>query len=236
MTENTLNLKNDFKQLPEEEMPREKLVKYGASALTNSELIAILLRTGSSNGNSVLHVAMQILVNADHSLEKLFNFRIKDLTKIKGIGFAKAITLFAAFELSHRFAEEQKEELKEKFTNPENVFRYFQNRLSLLNVEEFRIIMLNNANRFIKDYLVTKGILNASVVHPREVFREAISENAASLILIHNHPSGESNPSNEDLKITKQLESAGKIIDISVLDHIIISKNSYFSFKENNLL
>ena len=226
----------NLKHISNDEMPREKLMTRGASALTNSELIAILLRTGSKSGGSVLQVSKKVLLQANNSLEKLFNFNLKDLTAINGIGFAKAITLFAAFELSHRLVEEQQKELKEKFSNPENVFHYYQNRISLLNVEEFRVILLNNANRYIKDFIVSKGILNASVVHPREVFREAIVENAASIILLHNHPSGECSPSEEDIKITSQLKKSGNIIDILVIDHIIISKNSYFSFKEHSMM
>ncbi len=225
-----------LKEYSSEDLPREKLLKKGVNALTNTELIAILLRTGSTGGNSVLEVSRRILNNADNSLEKLFKFSIKDLISIKGIGIAKAVTLFAAFELSYRLRAEQKKELINKFINPQNVFDYFKDRLSLLNVEEFRIVILNNANNYINDFLISKGILNSTSVHPREVFREAIRENAAHIILIHNHPSGEIRPSREDIRITEQLHKAGKIIGIPVLDHVIITKNRYFSFKENDLL
>jgi len=227
---------NDFKEIPYQDRPREKLQNFGSKSLNNVELLAILLRTGSRHGNSVIQVARNILKKADNSLEKLFNFKLKDLTEIKGIGSAKAVTLFAAFELAHRLEEEQKEELKNKFSQPEHVFNYYKSRISLLQVEEFRILLLNNANRFINDIIITRGILNASVVHPREVFRDAIIERAAHIILIHNHPSGESHPSKEDIDITEQLVKAGKLIDIPVLDHIIVAKNSYFSFKEDGLI
>lgn len=220
---------------PEDERPREKLMKHGAASLSDSELLAILINTGSGK-QSALDLAKK-LVREFGSLKKLAGLSVADLKqrKFKGIGKAKAVTIAAAFEIARRIEKEPRD-ASAPIRTPEDVAKIFIPRMRDLKQEEFRVICLNSANKIITDRIITKGLLNSSLTHPREVFREAILEHAASVILLHNHPSGNKEPSREDIQITKQLVEAGKIIGIEVHDHIIIAGDDYTSMMERGLM
>ncbi|GAB4174066.1 MAG: DNA repair protein RadC [Calditrichia bacterium] len=225
-----------IKELPTEDRPREKLKELGAESLTNRELIAILLRTGNKNNGSALDLAHSILQQSNFSLTTLFNTPFEQITTIKGIGETKAITLMAVFELSKRMLREQLKPREIPFTNPELVYDYLKLDIQQLKVEEFRILTLTNANTLINSHTITKGIADGTMIHPREIFNIAIKDSASSIILVHNHPSGNLKPSREDLSITKKIVESGNILGIPVLDHLIISSKGYLSFKEEDYL
>lgn len=218
---------------PENERPREKLMALGSEYLSNSELLAILFRTGSRNTTAV-DLAKNVL-NTYGDLHSLAHLNFRSFSKLKGIGPAKAITLSATFEIARRIAA-LPEKQKLKITSPETIFQKYGPLRSVLKKEIFSVLLLNSANILLREYKVSEGTLNASLVHPREVFNPAITEHAASVILMHNHPSGETIPSSEDRSITYRLVDAGKLLDIPVLDHVIVGENSYFSFKEEGLI
>lgn len=225
-----------IKELPLEDRPREKLKKFGSTSLTNRELIAIFLRTGNAHHGSVLDLSAKILEKAGNSLHNLIRFSIKDFLSIPGIGETKAITLLAVLEFAKRLAQEKITNQSPSFTGPETVFEYLHLEMAALEVEEFRVLLLNNANQLISSYTVSTGLVNETLVHPREIFKHAIRENASSVILVHNHPSNQSKPSSQDIEVTKQIVEAGKLLNIPVLDHIIVTSKEYFSFKEEDLL
>ena len=216
-----------IKDIPNFDRPREKLAAKGPEALSDSELIAILLGSGVK-GKDVFQVARAILRKLDSKKEKV---DVKTLVSIEGVGFAKACQIIASFELARRRL------LKESI-----VIQKAEDVLPLISYiahkkqEYFLCISLNGANEVIGNRIVTVGLLNANQVHPREVFVDAISDRAASVILAHNHPSGVLKPSPNDITTTKQLVEAGKILGISVLDHIIITKKGHLSFKEKGLM
>lgn len=218
---------------PEHERPREKLVTHGSEAVSDAELLAILLRTGAGKITAV-DLAKLLLKDFD-SLERLASRSLQDFKQYHGLGEAKAATLIAAFEMGRRTASHRRSE-KLQIRSPEDVVKRYQPLLRDLQIEVFRVLLLDSANHLIRDVEVTSGILNSSLVHPREVFKSAITEPAASVILLHNHPSGNPEPSSEDLQVTKQLVEAGKIIGIPVHDHLIITANSYTSFAERGIL
>lgn len=218
---------------PEGERPREKLMQLGPEKLTDSELLAILLRTGSTQQTAV-DLAKTVLLRYG-TIRDLAGVDYRTFSRIKGIGLAKAVTLIAAFEIGRRLASLPLPP-KLKITEPQVVYQKYEPLLSHLKKEQFMILMLNSANYLIRDVRISEGILNSSLVHPREVFQPAILESAASIILLHNHPSGEVAPSVEDKNITFRLVEAGRLLDIPVLDHIIIGHKQYFSFKEEGLL
>ncbi len=222
-----------IKDWPEDERPREKLMALGPEYLTDSELLAILFRTGSKNHTAV-DLAKTILNNYG-DLHSLSQMDFRKFSHLKGIGPAKAVTLAAAFEIARRIATLPKMP-KLKITSPKIVFKKLGPRLSAQKKEIFLVLLLNSANILMREYKVSEGTLNASLVHPREVFHPAIIDTAASIILVHNHPSGETNPSQEDKNITYRLVEAGKLLNIPILDHIIIGATNYFSFKEKGLL
>jgi DNA repair protein RadC len=215
-----------IKDLPKIERPREKLISKGPQNLKDEELLAILLGTGVE-GKNVIEVAKQILRR--YAKKRLLKMKYEDLSKIKGIGPAKACTILAAQELVKRALEIQEETLpiiqSVKDVLAQAVYMRDKTR------EHFMVIYLNARNEMIFKKPMFVGTLNANLVHPREIFNEALQQNAASVILVHNHPSGGSEPSEDDLEITKRLIEAGKIMGIDVLDHIIITKNKVFSFK-----
>lgn len=225
-----------IKDLPQEDRPRERLVKFGRKSLTNSELLAILLRTGNQNAGSALDLARKLLESASDSLYKLSCFSLADFLKVKGIGEAKAITLLAAMELSKRITQETIRQENISFTDPETVYRFLKHDIPQMIVEEFRVLYLNSANQLINMEVVSKGLVNETLIHPREVFRPAIQYNATAVILIHNHPSGEVRPSSQDIHITKKIVEAGKIVGINVLDHLIVAPSGFFSFQEEGLM
>jgi DNA repair protein RadC len=224
-----------IKELPEDDRPREKLLLRGAQNLSDSELIAILLRTGRK-GKTVIEVARE-LTQGHKNLAVLSTLSLGALTKVNGIGRDKAATLLAAFELGKRIAfAESKWMLDKKVTSPQDVADYFIPRLKDEIKERFIVVCLGSSNKIIKWEEISIGNLDSSIVHPREVFKVAIDNNTKSLILIHNHPSGNPEPSNEDIAITKKLIEVGKIFEIPIFDHIIIAGNTYTSFVEKRLI
>jgi DNA repair protein RadC len=207
-------------EIPKDERPREKLLKYGAKSLTNSELIGILLRVGS-NKDTAITLGQKILKENEKGLLNLVNATPGSLNKFHGVSNAKAATILAAVELGKRISSTKASE-SFKITSPQDV--------SALVMEDMRY--------YKKEYIITISIgsLNSSIVHPREVFLEAVKKSSASIILLHNHPSGEVQPSREDINITQRLIEAGDIMGIKVLDHIIIGDGTYLSFKEENII
>ena len=221
------------KELPLDDRPREKLLLRGAQSLSDAELVAILLRTGKK-GKSVLEIARE-LINNEGNLAMLATKTVDSLQKISGIGKDKAATLAAAFELSRRILSQPKWLSNRKITSPQDVAEIFIPILRDDNKEKFIVVCLNSANKIIKHETISVGNLNSSIVHPREVFKVAIDNSSASIILIHNHPSGNPEPSNEDIRITKKIVETGKIMEIPVFDHLIIAGETYTSFDEKRL-
>jgi len=221
------------KELPLDDRPREKLLMRGAQSLSDAELVAILLRTGKK-GKSVIEIARE-LINSEGNLAMLATKTVDSLQKISGIGKDKAATLAAAFELSRRILSQPKWLSNKKITSPQDVAEIFIPILRDDNKEKFIVVCLNSANKIIKHETISIGNLNSSVVHPREVFKVAIDNSSASIILIHNHPSGNPEPSNEDIRITKKIVETGKIMEIPVFDHLIIAGETYTSFVEKRL-
>lgn len=220
--------------MPRTERPRERLKTLGAHALSSSELLAILIGTGSA-GRSSLAVAHDALARTDGSLRRLSTQPVAALTAVPGLGNVRAIVIHAALELGRRLAAESRDE-GAPLRSPRDVWAAFAPRLEDLPVEEFHVAVLDAQHRLERDITITRGILNSSLVHPREVFREAIAERAAAIILIHNHPSGDPTPSADDRAITTQLVAAGRLLDIPVADHLIIGRGRYLSFAEGGLL
>ena len=221
-------------ELPSAERPRERLKSHGARALSSSELLAILLGSGSEK-HSALKLGHEILASAHGSLRRLSAQPVAALTTIDGVGNARAVAIHAALELGRRMAAEERED-GIPIRGPRDVHEVFAPRLQDLPVEEFHVAVLDSQHRLERDVTVTRGLLNSSLVHPREVFREAIAENAAAIILVHNHPSGDPTPSPDDRITTEQLVQAGRVLDIPVQDHIIIGRGRYISFAEAGLL
>jgi DNA repair protein RadC len=206
----------------------------GAQALSTSELLATILGSGGTGG-SALHCAQLVLEYAGGSLGRLAASPLASLTRLHGVGQARATAVHAALELGRRLALEARE-AGVPLRGPQDVAAVFAPRLQHLPVEEFHVAVLDAQHRLERDVLVTRGLLNSSLVHPREVFREAIAERAAAVILVHNHPSGDPTPSAEDQTVTKQLVAAGRVLDIPVHDHIIVGRGRYMSFAEAGLL
>jgi DNA repair protein RadC len=218
--------------LPKEERPRERLVKFGEQALSVQELLQLILGRGIA-GESVV-VTAQKLLSQFGSLQKLSEVSIEELSSIKGIGLAKATQIKAVFEIGRRLSTQTLPYKSKELTDPEKVYRLIKSKLKDYHKEHFYVIALSSRNHSIAE--VSVGSLNASIAHPREVFAEAIKNKAASVIFVHNHPSGDPEPSEGDLVVTKRLVEAGKILEIEVVDHIIITNNNFLSFKERKLL
>lgn len=223
-----------IKDWKEDDRPREKLLHQGAKYLSDSELLAILINNGTE-GKSAIDLAKEILLSVDNDLTKLVGADVSLLKKTKGIGDAKAITISAAFELAKRIKVKSFGELK-VFRSPEEVANYFNPEFIGIKQEKFFVLLLNSSNQIIRKVDITSGLVDRSLVHPREVFRAAIVENASSMIVLHNHPSGNPNPSIADKDVTRILIEAGKIIEIKVLDHIILAGNSFYSFAREGLI
>ena len=222
------------KDLPLDDRPREKLLLRGAHNLSDAELIAILLRTGKK-GKSVVTITQELL-KSEGNLAVLASKSIKSLMEIEGVGKDKAATLLAAFEISRRIQHQSKWFSDKKITSPAEVAEIFIPLLRDDQKEKFIVVCLNSANKIIKYEIISIGNLNSSVVHPREIFKVAIDNTSASIILIHNHPSGNPEPSNEDISITRKIVEAGKIMDIPVFDHLIIAGGKFTSFVEKRLI
>ena len=221
-----------LKDWPENERPRERLLYYGVEALSDAQLLAIILRTGGG-GKGVLPLAVELL-DSFKGLRNIEAASIYDLSKVKGLGSAKIAQIKAAFELGKRLMSES-EEHKPVFTTSREVYSYFAPRFKNLKKEVFITGLLDAKNRLAREVRVSEGTLTNSLIHPREVFREAIRESAASVIFIHNHPSGDPEPSRDDLAVTERLKGAGEIIGIQVLDHVIIGDGKYVSFKDKGI-
>lgn len=221
--------------LPRQERPRERLQKFGPHALSAQELLALVLGRGVS-GKSVMSIAQELIARFG-SVKGVSEATTEELANIKGIGAAKAAQLKAAFELGKR-QQLEKESPYDTYdiTDPQTVVKAIRLSIKDKAKEHFKLIILNTRNKIVAITHVSTGTLSASLVHPREVFRDAIRYSASSVILVHNHPSGDPEPSEEDLRITRRLIDAGRIIGIDVLDHIIIGKDTFRSFKEKGLI
>lgn len=223
-----------IRELPRSERPRERLVDLGAGALSSAELLAILLGSGRA-GRSSLQVGQAILNQAGGALRWIARQPVATLTTVSGVGTARAVVVHAALELGRRMATEGRQE-GAPVRSPRDVVEYFAPRMEDLPVEEFHVAVLDAQHRLERDITITRGLLSASLVHPREVFREAIAERAAAVVLVHNHPSGDPAPSMDDRAVTEQLVAAGRLLDIPVHDHVIIGRGRYTSFAEAGLL
>ena len=216
------------------ELPRERLWALGAQALTAPELLAILLGTGGA-GRSALEVAKSLLEPADGSLRRLAARPPGELLRLHGVGPAKGARLLAALEFGARLGREARP-ASPRIRSPEDVVRIVGPRLRDLAVEEFHLLALDSQSQVTRDVLITRGLLNSSLVHPREVFRAAIAEAAAGIILVHNHPSGDPTPSADDQTVTRQLVAAGELLDLPVYDHVIVAGDRFMSFATQGLL
>ena len=225
-----------IKELPLGERPYEKLEKYGQEALSNAELMAIIIKTGTKKATSV-DIGRRILkkYSGNKGLSFLYDISLEELKSIKGIGRVKAIQLKAAVELGKRVFNPGSND--NKFIScPADVSKLVMDEMRYLKQEHFRVIMLNTKNYVLKILNVSVGTLDISIVHPRDVFSEAIREKCSSIILVHNHPSGEPTPSKEDITATKRIIKSGEILGIEVLDHIIIGDGKYISLKESGIV
>jgi DNA repair protein RadC len=220
--------------LPPAERPRERLWSLGPAALTTVELLAILLGTGTG-GRTALDLAADLLEVGAGSLRRVAMRPRAELLQIEGIGAGKGGRLLAAFEVGARLAGEDRPAAP-RIREPEDVARLFQPRLRDLQVEEFHLLALDSQSQVLRQVLVTRGLLNSSLVHPREVFRAAIAEAAAGIIVVHNHPSGDPTPSAEDRTVTRQLAEAGRLLDLPLYDHVVIAGDRYISFATAGLL
>ena len=216
--------------MPKEGRPRERFFKHGPKTLSDAELFAIILRTGYS-GENVIDMSNRLI--SEYGLDKLFECSLKELQKIKGIGPSKAMQILAMFELGKRYKNSQKP--VRFLSSAKKVFEFMHEKLKDEKQENFIAILLNNRNHFIKAVLITKGVLDASIIDSREIFKPAIKNSAARVILVHNHPGGDPKPSEEDLEVTKKIIDAGELLGIKVLDHVIIGGDNYWSWKERVL-
>lgn len=222
-----------IKQWVLEDRPREKMMQRGMSALTNSELIAVLLGTGHKKA-SALDLSKEILQGINNDLDVLARLNCEDLCKYKGIGKAKAILLMASFELGRRRNLDISNELI--LNCSEKTYAYYKPILADLNIEEFHVALLNQRNKLIKSVKISQGGISATSVDVRLIFKAALDFYATRILLIHNHPSGNLSPSIQDDEITSRIVALGKLIEINVLDHLIITNNGYFSYADKNLV
>jgi len=222
-----------IRDVHEADRPRERLIRQGAASLSNQELIAILLRTGTKQ-ESVLHLANRVLTYFEQ-LHELKTATIEEMTAVKGIGVAKGVQLLAAIELGRRLSQQQTDG---KFTvrSPKDAATYLMADMTSLKQENFVVLFMNVKNQVLHRQTIFIGSLNASIVHPREIFREAVKRSAASIICAHNHPSGNPAPSPEDIEVTKRLQDAGQIMGIELLDHVIIGDHQFISLKEKGYM
>ena len=218
---------------PEDERPREKLINLGPEYLTNSELLAILLRSGSRSQTAV--DLAKTVINRLGDLHQISQLNFRKFSQLKGIGTTKAVTLVTCFELARRIVALPVSQ-KIKISSPEIVHQKYGSTLSHLKKEIFMVLLLNSANILLRDLRISEGTLNASLVHPREVFADPLTDRAAAIILAHNHPSGSVDPSAEDDSITRRLVDVGQTIGIPVLDHVVFGTAGYFSYLEQNAL
>jgi DNA repair protein RadC len=218
--------------IPEEERPRERLIRNGAESLSNAELLGIILRTGSREEN-VVNLCSRILT--EYSIKQLSLANVSRLMQVHGIGKAKAAQIAAVFEIARRL-ETFVEEPKRKVCSPKDVYTLMYPKMREQKKEKFITLCLDTKNQIIKEEVVSIGSLNASIVHPREVFKSALLESSASVIMVHNHPSGDPSPSREDIMVTEKMVEGGKLLGIDVLDHIIIGEGRYVSLKDEGFV
>ncbi len=219
-----------IKEMPTNERPRERFLHYGREALSNKELLAIILRTGTQSMN-VLDMSTEILKRFD-SIRAINACSVKDLTSIRGLGPTKAIQVLSALELGKRLYEEQFNK-NDMLNSPEVVYAFMRPKVEMEEQENFYVLYLDTKAKLIKAVKLFVGTLSSAIVHPREIFKHAVKLSAASLIIVHNHPSGDPNPSHSDIDITKMIEKNGHLMDIQLMDHIIVGKGKYYSFKEH---
>ena len=220
--------------IPKGERPIEKLLMYGAESLNNQELLAIILRCGAK-GESVLSLSDRIL-NSVGGLDGLMNISYYDVTKLKGIKNVKSAQILALVELFKRFQTLRSTKEKVSINNPSDIAKLLVNEMSTLKQEVLKLIVLSTKNTVLREKDVFKGSLNSSIVHPREIYCEAIKYGGAAIIICHNHPSGDPTPSKEDINVTLRIKECGKIIGINLLDHIIIGDKKYVSLKEKGII
>lgn len=233
---------NRIRDLPKEERPRERLMNLGAEALSSAELLAIIIGTGNARtGETALELARKVLCLAEGrergssspGTRFLVRASLEELTAIPGIGLAKGVQLKAALELGRRLARSTA--TRETVRSPQDAGILLMDSMRYLEQEQFRVVLLNTKNHVIGIEVVSVGGQNASVVHPREVFKEAVRRGASSIILAHNHPSGDPSPSPEDLRVTERLKEAGQLLGIEVLDHLIVGYDRYVSFRAEGI-
>jgi DNA repair protein RadC len=212
-----------IQEMPDNERPRERLMEKGADALKDSELIAILLRTGRK-GASAIQVAEQVRQKFD-SLDSMSRATIAELRQVKGIGRDKAVALKSAFTLARRMAEEIRQE-PPTLDTPDRIADLLRERNRAYDVENFQVVVLNTRRKLIRVDNISQGTLDTILVHPREVFKPAIAANAAAIVVVHNHPSGDPTPSEADIKVTRDLIRAGQLLKIDVLDHVILGRTT----------
>lgn len=223
-----------IKQWAEDDRPREKMILKGRAALSDAELLAILIANGSKE-HSALDLAKQVLSLTKNNLNELGKLTSKDLQKVKGIGPAKAITILAALELGRRRKEESHAE-QLFIKNSKDTFHYMSPFLTDLPHEEFWVIFLNRANKIITHKKLSEGGVAGTVVDLRILFKHAMEHLATSIVLCHNHPSGNINPSEQDITLTKKIKESGKLMEIQLIDHVIFTNNNYYSFADNGML
>lgn len=228
------SLKNPIKSWAEDDRPREKLMLKGPSALSNAELIAILISSGNAE-ESAVDLAQRILRESNQNLIELSKKSIADLKKFKGIGEAKSIAIVAALELGRRRQSESPTD-KPIINSSNSAWKVLLETLSDNNFEKFCILLLSRANKVLRSVVISEGGLTGTVVDPKKIFKIALDNNAASIILGHNHPSGQLKPSKNDIDITQKLVHAGDLLECPVLDHIIVGDQSYFSFADEGLI
>ncbi len=230
-----MNRMNTMKDIPNAERPYEKCLKQGAEALSDAELLAVLLRTGTK-GENVLALAKRLLYeDGGAGLLGIHQFSFQSLMKLKGIGKVKAVQILCLSELAKRLSQASVEP-RLRFSSSQSVAEYYMEDLRHRNQEVMKLLLLNSKAELIDETNISKGTVNASLVTPRELFVEALKKEAVSMILLHNHPSGDPTPSRDDILTTKRISECGLLIGIELLDHIIIGNNCYVSFQEENLL
>jgi DNA repair protein RadC len=217
-----------------EDRPREKLIEKGAQSLTTAELLAILIGSGTTE-LTALDLAKKLLHQFDDKLSRINTSSIKELTKIKGIGIAKAVTIAASMELSRRRKDEENEKVL-SIASSKDVYNYIYPYLADAKQEYFYLILLSRSNVILKNVFISKGGVAGTVVDTKIIFKEALSELASGIILCHNHPSGNNKPSQADIDLTRKIQQGARLFDISLLDHLIFTNNSYFSFADEGLL
>lgn len=225
-----------IKDIPKDTRPYEKCLKYGCNSLSDSELLAIIIRTGTKS-EGVLSLAEKIISFHKNSegLSNLTDFSYEELISINGIGSVKAVQILCIAELARRISKEKAKSVLD-FSKPETIADYYMEDLRHLKREKLLIVFLNTKCRFIGDCTISSGTINQSFMVPREIFIEALKRNAAGIVVLHNHPSGDPTPSREDILSTNRIIEAGKLIGIPVFDHIIIGDNAYVSLKEKGIL